>query len=87
MAFFGVCKTVHLPGPLLPWGRAHTLFLSFNFLPEMQLILWNQPNYILKCVFHSGLYKTGLISICTLLLPLIPASARVEVGAPQSFYL
>ena len=41
VAFFGVCETVHLPGPLLPWGRAHTLFLSFNFLPEMQLILWN----------------------------------------------
>ena len=41
VAFFGVCETVHLPGPLLPWGRAHTRFLSFNFLPEMQLILWN----------------------------------------------
>ena len=68
-------------------GPTHCpLYLLISFL-KCNWFCGIQPNYILKCVFHNGLYKTGLISICTLLLPLIPASAREEVGAPQSFYV
>lgn len=69
---FLVCVRLYISqAPFCHGEGPHTVLLSFNFLPEMQQFCGIQPNCVLKYVFHNELYKTGLISICTLLLPLV----------------
>lgn len=89
--FFSRCEIVQYPGSLLCLERAYTLNTislfslisphhGTDFLAYSQILLF-------KHAFYCGLYKRGLIFVCTRLLPLTSMSARVEEGAPQSIYM
>lgn len=61
----------------------HTVFLSFNFLPKMQLILWNAAKLHSEACFPQWALQNRF----DFYMHTFTTSACVEVGAPQSFYV